>query len=172
MLIDNFMLVSEGACARRRPSRSSRSGYPARNPDQNMADLRAMVACQRERRAVSWSMVAHFGLDTVLAYMRHVQDNAEESVRRVIEVLRDGEFAYEMDNGARDPVRITIDHANRSATIDFTGTSRQLDNNFNAPSRGYHVGRDVRLPHAGQRRHSAECRLPEAAQGDLPRDAC
>ncbi len=79
-------------------------------------------------------MVDHFGLDVVHAYMRHVQDNAEESVRRVIDVLKDGEFAYEMDNGAVIRVRITIDKAARGATIDFTGTSAQLPSNFNAPS--------------------------------------
>jgi 5-oxoprolinase (ATP-hydrolysing) len=79
-------------------------------------------------------MVAHFGLDVVHAYMRHVQDNAEEAVRRVIDVLRDGEFAYEMDNGAVIRVRIAIDRARRCARIDFTGTSPQLADNFNAPA--------------------------------------
>jgi 5-oxoprolinase (ATP-hydrolysing) len=79
-------------------------------------------------------MVEHFGLDVVHAYMRHVQDNAEEAVRRVIDVLKDGEFAYEMDNGGLIKVRIGIDKTTRSATIDFTGTSDQLPNNYNAPS--------------------------------------
>jgi 5-oxoprolinase (ATP-hydrolysing) len=79
-------------------------------------------------------MVAHFGLDVVKAYMRHVQDNAEECVRRVIGVLKDGEYAYEMDNGAVIRVKITIGADRRSATIDFTGTSAQLESNFNAPS--------------------------------------
>ena len=79
-------------------------------------------------------MVAHFGLEMVEAYMGHVQDNAEESVRRVIGVLRDGEFDYEMDNGAVIRVKITIGADRRSATVDFTGTSPQLESNFNAPS--------------------------------------
>ena len=79
-------------------------------------------------------MVAHFGLPVVHAYMRHVQDNAEESVRRVLSVLRDGEFSYPMDNGAVVRVAIRVDRARRSAVIDFTGTSAQQDGNFNAPS--------------------------------------
>jgi 5-oxoprolinase (ATP-hydrolysing) len=79
-------------------------------------------------------MVAHFGLDVVRAYMRHVQDNAEESVRRVIGVLKDGEFDYPLDNGARIKVKIRIGEDRRSAGIDFTGTSAQLPNNFNAPA--------------------------------------
>jgi 5-oxoprolinase (ATP-hydrolysing) len=79
-------------------------------------------------------MVAHFGLETVQAYMRHVQDNAEEAVRRVIAVLSDGEFSCPMDNGAVIRVRISIDRAAREATIDFAGTSAQLPNNFNAPT--------------------------------------
>jgi 5-oxoprolinase (ATP-hydrolysing) len=79
-------------------------------------------------------MVDHFGLETVTAYMDHVQDNAEEQVRRVLDVLKDGSFVQRLDNGAEIHVRIAIDRANRSATVDFTGTSDQLDNNFNAPS--------------------------------------
>src|SRR6202007_44160 len=79
-------------------------------------------------------MVAHFGLDVVKAYMRHVQDNAEECVRRVIGVLKDGEFSYEMDNGAVIRVKITIGADRRSAAIDFTGTSAQLESNSNAPA--------------------------------------
>jgi 5-oxoprolinase (ATP-hydrolysing) len=79
-------------------------------------------------------MIDHFGLDVVQAYMRHVQDNAEESVRRVIDTLVDGEYRYRMDSGVTIAVRVTVDHATRSATIDFTGTSPQLDTNFNAPS--------------------------------------
>ena len=79
-------------------------------------------------------MVAHFGLPVVRAYMRHVQDNAEESVRRVLDVLKDGHFEYEMDSGAKIAVTISIDKAQREATIDFTGTSAQQPTNFNAPS--------------------------------------
>ena len=135
VLIDNFQLVSDGTLLERE-TRSLLAGarYPARNPDQNLADLRAMIASNQKGVVELERAIAHFGLDTVLAYMRHVQDNAEESVRRVIEVLKDGEFAYEMDNGATIRVRITIDRARRGATIDFTGTSSQLDSNFNAPA--------------------------------------
>ena len=109
-------------------------------------------------------MVAHFGLDVVQAYMRHVQDNAEESVRRVIGVLKDGEFAYEMDNGAVIRVKITIGADRRSATIDFTGTSAQLDEQLQRAGGGGDGRGALRLPHAGRRRHPAQRRLPEAAR--------
>jgi 5-oxoprolinase (ATP-hydrolysing) len=99
-----------------------------------MADLRAMIAANAKGVQELRRMVQHFGLDVVHGYMRHVQDNAEEAVRRVIEVLRDGAFAYEMDCGGVIRVRIAIDRAARRATIDFTGTSAQLPNNYNAPS--------------------------------------
>jgi 5-oxoprolinase (ATP-hydrolysing) len=79
-------------------------------------------------------MIDHFGLDVVRAYMRHVQDNAEEAVRRVIDALGDGGYRYQMDSGAVIAVRVTVDRERRAATIDFTGTSPQLDTNFNAPS--------------------------------------
>jgi 5-oxoprolinase (ATP-hydrolysing) len=135
VLIDNFKLVSEGNLLERE-MRALLAGarYPARNPNQNLADLRAMIASNQKGVVELERTIAHFGLDTVFAYMRHVQDNAEESVRRVIDVLKDGEFAYEMDNGAVIRVKITIDRANRGASIDFTGTSSQLDSNFNAPA--------------------------------------
>jgi 5-oxoprolinase (ATP-hydrolysing) len=135
VLIDNFKLVSAGTLLERE-TRELLAGarYPARNPDQNLADLRAMIASNQKGVVELERAIAHFGLDTVLAYMQHVQDNAEESVRRVIEVLKDGEFAYEMDNGATIRVKITIDRPRRGATIDFTGTSPQLDSNFNAPA--------------------------------------
>ena len=135
VLIDNFPLVS-GGILRERETRAllADARYPARNPDQNIADLRAMVAANQKGVAELRRAVAHFGLDTVLAYMKHVQDNAEESVRRVIDVLKDGEFSYEMDNGAVIRVKIAIDRRARSAVIDFTGTSAQLESNFNAPA--------------------------------------
>jgi 5-oxoprolinase (ATP-hydrolysing) len=107
---------------------------PTRNPQQNMADLKAQIAANEKGREELLRMVEQFGLDVVQAYMRHVQDNAEESVRRVITVLRDGSFDYRLDNGALIRVRITVDRERREATIDFTGTSAQLPNNFNAPS--------------------------------------
>jgi 5-oxoprolinase (ATP-hydrolysing) len=135
VLIDNFLLVAQGRF-RERETHALLTGarYPARNPEQNLADLRAMVAANQKGVAELGRAVEHFGLETVLAYMRHVQDNAEESVRRVIGVLKDGEFAYEMDSGATIRVRITIDRPGRSAVVDFTGTSGQLDSNFNAPA--------------------------------------
>jgi 5-oxoprolinase (ATP-hydrolysing) len=108
--------------------------YPARNPQQNLADLKAQVAANEKGREELLRMVEQFGLDVVRAYMQHVQDNAEESVRRVIDVLHDGRYDYRLDNGAVIKAAITVDRATRSAVVDFTGTSAQLPNNFNAPS--------------------------------------
>ncbi|MFN0162358.1 MAG: hydantoinase B/oxoprolinase family protein [Burkholderiales bacterium] len=135
VLIDNFLLVEEGRLRDAETRALLGSGrYPSRNIDQNMADLRAMIAANEKGVQELRRMVTEFGLDVVHAYMQHVQDNAEESVRRVIDVLKDGEFAYEMDHGAVIRVKISIDRENRGATVDFTGTSPQLPNNFNAPS--------------------------------------
>jgi 5-oxoprolinase (ATP-hydrolysing) len=137
VLINNFKLV-DGAdgVLREAEARALLTGarYPARNPDQNMADLRAQVAANQKGVEELRKMVAHFGLDVVRAYMGHVQDNAEEAVRRVITALKDGSYRYELDNGARIDVAIRVDRAARTAEIDFTGTSGQLENNFNAPS--------------------------------------
>ncbi|MGJ9416390.1 hydantoinase B/oxoprolinase family protein [Massilia sp. CMS3.1] len=137
VLINNFKLIdgSDGLL-REAEARAMLTGarYPARNPDQNMADLRAQVAANQKGVDELHRMVAHFGLDVVRAYMGHVQDNAEEAVRRVITALKDGAFTVELDNGARIVVAITVNLAARSARIDFTGTSSQLPNNFNAPS--------------------------------------
>jgi len=135
VLIDNFLLVSAGRLREQETVALLSSGrYPSRNTAQNMADLRAMIAANEKGVQELRRMVAHFGLDVVHAYMQHVQDNAEESVRRVIDVLKDGAFSYAMDHGAVIKVAIRIDKAKRSAEIDFTGTSPQLHNNFNAPS--------------------------------------
>ena len=137
VLIDNFKLVDgRDGVLREAEARALLGGarYPARNPDQNMADLRAQVAANRKGVEELHHMVAHFGLDVVRAYMGHVQDNAEEAVRRVIGALKDGSFTVELDNGARIAVAITVDRQARSARIDFGGTSPQLANNFNAPS--------------------------------------
>jgi 5-oxoprolinase (ATP-hydrolysing) len=135
VLIDDFLLVEEGRLREAETIALLSSGnHPVRNVRQNMADLRAMIAANETGVQELLRMVKHYGLDVVHAYMRHVQDNAEEAVRRVIEVLKDGEFAYEMDNGAVIRVRIAIDRAARSAVIDFTGTSPQLPDNFNAPA--------------------------------------
>ncbi|MBL8385501.1 MAG: hydantoinase B/oxoprolinase family protein [Burkholderiales bacterium] len=140
VLIDNFLLVEEGRLRDAETRALLASGkYPSRNVDQNMADLRAMIAANEKGAQELRRMVAEFGLAVVHAYMRLVQDNAEESVRRVIEVLKDGEFAYEMDHGAVIRVKVTLDKAARSGIIDFTGTSAQLPNNFNAPAAVCHA---------------------------------
>ena len=135
VLIDNFLLVEQGRLREAETVALLTSGkYPVRNVQQNMADLRAMIAANEKGVQELRKQVAHFGLDVVHAYMKHVQDNAEEAVRRVIDVLRDGEFTYALDNGGVIRVKISIDRRARSATVDFTGTSPQLANNFNAPS--------------------------------------
>jgi 5-oxoprolinase (ATP-hydrolysing) len=108
--------------------------FPARNATQNLADLKAQIAANEKGVQELRKMVAQFGLDVVQAYMGHVQDNAEESVRRVITRLQDGQFTLALDNGAQIQVAIRVDAAARSALIDFTGTSAQQTNNFNAPT--------------------------------------
>jgi 5-oxoprolinase (ATP-hydrolysing) len=180
VLFDNFLLLRDGTLRehalraqlagglderRAAPSSSTPSGggaqrqganrYPARNPDQTIADLRAQIAANEKGVQELRAMVAQYGHQTVAAYMRHVQDNAEESVRRVITALasrppgppegappaqgagpvpgRDGRFELPLDNGAVIRVGVTVDAAARSARIDFSGTSAQLPNNFNAP---------------------------------------
>ena len=135
VLIDNFLLVEEGRLREAETRALLASGkYPSRNVEQNMADLRAMIAANEKGVQELRRMVGEFGLATVHAYMQHVQDNAEEAVRRVIDVLKDGEFSYEMDHGAVIKVKITLDKATRTGIIDFTDTSAQVANNFNAPS--------------------------------------
>ncbi|MEQ8603306.1 MAG: hydantoinase B/oxoprolinase family protein [Marivibrio sp.] len=135
VLIDNFKLVDQGEFRRDALFDLLSSGaYPARNPEQNLADLEAQIAANEKGVKELNKMVESFGLDTVLAYMGHVQDNAEESVRRVIDVLKPGEFSYEMDDGAVIKVAVSIDKDKRQAKVDFTGTSDQLESNFNAPS--------------------------------------
>jgi 5-oxoprolinase (ATP-hydrolysing) len=135
VLIDNFKLVARGTFREAEMRALLASGkYPVRNPDQNIADLKAQIAANEKGVQELRRMVGHFGLDTVMAYMGHVQNNAEESVRRVIDVLKDGSFAYEMDDGSVIKVAISIDRENRSARVDFTGTSPQQPTNFNAPA--------------------------------------
>jgi 5-oxoprolinase (ATP-hydrolysing) len=135
VLIDNFLLVEEGRFREKETVELLRSGrYPVRNVQQNIADLQAQIAANEKGVQELRRMVEHFGLDVVRAYMRHVQDNAEESVRRVIGVLKDGSFSLPLDNGAVIKVKLTIAGDRRAARIDFGGTSKQLDNNFNAPA--------------------------------------
>jgi N-methylhydantoinase B len=134
ILFDNFLLVEEGnfqETALRHHLLNHT--YPARNPDQNLADFKAQIAANERGVQELRKMVWQYGLDIVQAYMKFVQANAEEAVRRAIAVLKDGSFVYKMDNGAQIQVQVTIHPESRSATIDFTGTSRQLDSNFNAP---------------------------------------
>jgi 5-oxoprolinase (ATP-hydrolysing) len=133
--IDNFKLVDKGVLREQETLALLRSGrYPSRNPEQNLADLKAQIAANEKGVQELRKMVAQFGLDVVQAYMRHVQDNAEESVRRVITRLKDGRFTLPLDNGAQIQVAIRVDAKSRSAEIDFTGTSPQQRNNFNAPT--------------------------------------
>ncbi|MGQ0663378.1 MAG: hydantoinase B/oxoprolinase family protein [Pseudomonadota bacterium] len=135
VLIDDFLLVEDGRFREREMTELLLSGrYPARNPAQNIADLKAQVAATAKGVQELRKMVAHFGLATVQAYMRHVQDNAEEQVRRVLDVLKEGSFAYEMDDGSVIRVKVSIDKAKRTGVVDFTGTSAQRPTNFNAPS--------------------------------------
>ncbi|MGY4098137.1 hydantoinase B/oxoprolinase family protein [Nocardia sp. R16R-3T] len=134
VIFDNWLLVEDGRFREDETLRLlTEAPYPSRNPATNLADLRAQIAANAKGVEEVRKMIEHFGLDVVEAYMRHVQDNAEESVRRVIDALDDGEYAYETDLGATIRVRVTVDRENRSATIDFSGTSAQLEGNFNAP---------------------------------------
>ena len=135
ILFDNFMLVDGGRFLETELRAHLGAGrWPARNPDQNVADLKAQIAAGAKGIEEVRRMIADFGLDVVHAYMKHVQDNAEEQVRRVIDVMRDGGFELPMDDGSLIRVRITFDKPRREATVDFTGTSAQRPNNFNAPS--------------------------------------
>ena len=134
VLLDNVLLVRDGQL-REAELRALLVGgaWPARNPDQTIADLRAQIAANEKGVQELRAMVAQWGPATVAAYMHHVQDNAEESVRRVITALKDGQFTLSMDNGAQIVVRLTVHAERREATIDFTGTSAQQPDNFNAP---------------------------------------
>ncbi len=134
VLFDNFLLVRNGQLREAELFAQLGGGrYPARNPQQTVADLRAQIAANEKGVQELQAMVAQFGRATVAAYMKHVQDNAEESVRRVITALKDGAYTLPLDNGAKIAVKVTVHAARREATIDFTGTSEQLPNNFNAP---------------------------------------
>jgi N-methylhydantoinase B len=134
ILFDNFLLVEDGSFREAAVRQHLLNHiYPARNPDQNIADFKAQIAANKRGGQELYKMVSQYGIDTVQAYMKFVQANAEESVRKAINLLKDGSFSYEMDNGARIQVKVKIHQESRSATIDFTGTSEQLNSNFNAP---------------------------------------
>ncbi len=132
--IDNFKLVDRGKfCERELYELLTKAKYPARNPLQNVNDLKAQIAACEKGAQEMRKMVAQFSLKVVHAYMTHVQDNADESVRRVIGRLHDSSFTYEADQGNVVAVKITVDKKKREATVDFTGTSPQQGSNFNAP---------------------------------------
>ncbi|MBE0584842.1 MAG: hydantoinase B/oxoprolinase family protein, partial [Desulfofustis sp.] len=135
VLIDNFLLVEGGRLREQVTRQLLGSGpYPCRNINQNMADLTAQIAANETGVSELRKMVAQFGLEVVHAYMKHVQDNAEESVRRVLDVLKDGRFVNRLDGGQQIAVHIKVDRSRREAIIDFTGTSPQHSGNYNAPT--------------------------------------
>ncbi|MEP7457187.1 hydantoinase B/oxoprolinase family protein [Phyllobacterium sp. SB3] len=132
--IDNFKLLDQGRlCEDELAALLTGAKYPVRTLLQNVNDLKAQVAANEKGVAELHKMIAHFGEDVVEAYMGHVQDNAAESVRRVLDQLQDGSFSYEMDQGCSIVVKISVDKAAREVTVDFTGTSEQRPDNFNAP---------------------------------------
>jgi 5-oxoprolinase (ATP-hydrolysing) len=134
VLIDNFRLVARDRLRESELRALLTAGpYPARNPEQNLADLKAQIAANETGARELRALVTRYGSATVAAYMDHVRDNAEESVRRAIGALRDGAYVLDLDNGAQIRVAVRVDAAQRGATIDFTGSSAQLPNNFNAP---------------------------------------
>ncbi|CAL9594695.1 hypothetical protein SUDANB70_05333 [Streptomyces sp. enrichment culture] len=134
VLFDTWLLAEDGRLREEETLRLlTGAPHPSRNPATNLADLRAQIAANQKGVDEVRRMIDVFGLDVVQAYMRHVQDNAEEAVRRVIDTLDDGAYTYETDSGAVIRVRVAVDRARRSATVDFTGTSAQLPTNFNAP---------------------------------------
>jgi len=134
VLIDNFRIVERGRFREKElVELLTNHPYPVRNVTQNVADLKAQIAANEKGVADLRKMVADFGLDVVEAYMGHVQDNAAESVARVIETLSDCEYEYPTDTGQVIKVKISVDRDKREATVDFTGTSDAMDNNFNAP---------------------------------------
>ena len=135
VLIDNFTIVSKGVFLEDEINALlAQAEHPARNVNQNIADLKAQVAAAEKGSQELLKVIEHYGIDVVHAYMGHVQDNAEESVRRVLDVLSDSSFTYQMDDGHQVCVSISVDKLKRSATIDFTGTSDQHPGNYNAPS--------------------------------------
>jgi N-methylhydantoinase B len=133
ILFDNFLLVEAGNFREAELRLLLNSSYPARNPDQNIADFQAQIAANNRGVQELHKMVGKYGLSTVQAYMKFVQDHAEAAVRQAIAHLQDGSFTYAMDNGAQIQVKVTVNKENRSAIVDFTGTSTQLNSNFNAP---------------------------------------
>jgi 5-oxoprolinase (ATP-hydrolysing) len=134
VLFDNFKVIDQGKFREKELYDALRGAkYPARNPLQNVNDMKAQIAANEKGVHELRKMVTHFTMPVVKAYMKHVQDNAAESVRRVIDRLHDSSFEYPMDLGTTIKVKISVDKKKREATVDFTGTSPQQPNNFNAP---------------------------------------
>ena len=170
VVIDDFLLV-DGGHFREAEFRALLAGakYPARSPDVNVADIKAQVAANEKGVQELRRVVAQYGWATVRAYMRHVMDNAEESVRRVLDRIGNGSFRY--THGQRHAARacaISVDRASRSAVVDFTGTGQQRRRQLQLAARGDARRGAVRVPLPGRRRHPAERRLPEAAPADHP----
>ena len=163
--MDNFKLVDRGRF-REKELMAALTGakYPARNPVQNINDIKAQIAANEKGVAELRKMVAQFTLPVVKAYMQHVQDNAAESVRRVIDRLHDSEFSYEMDQGTVIKVKITVDKHKREATVDFTGTSAAAADQLQCARARHPRGRALRVPRHGGRRHPDERRLLKADQ--------
>jgi 5-oxoprolinase (ATP-hydrolysing) len=135
ILIDNFLLVDRGEFKQSELlTILNSSSYPARNPSQNIADLQAQIAANERGVQELLKTINRYGLEIVCNYMKHIQDNAEMAVRQVISQLKDGEFTCELDDGNKIRVAITINRQTQTAKIDFTGTSAQVQTNFNAPT--------------------------------------
>ena len=167
--IDNFLLVERGWFRERELYDLLASGpYPARNPLQNVNDLKAQIAANEKGARELRRMVDMFSLEMVEAYMGHVQDNADESVRRVIDRLADGEATSVTDQGAIIKVRISVDKQRREATVDFTGTSPQQAVELQRARAGDARGRALCVSRHGRRRDPDERGLPEAD----PRSFC
>jgi 5-oxoprolinase (ATP-hydrolysing) len=135
VLIDNWLLVDQGRL-REQETLALLAGaeHPSRDPRTNLADLRAQIAANAKGAQELHRMAAQYGIDVVRGYMGHVRENAAEAVRNVITALHDGSFRYELDSGAVIQVKVTVNKEDRTAVIDFTGTSGTLSSNFNAPS--------------------------------------
>ncbi len=163
VVIDDFLLV-EGGRFREQEFRDllASARYPARSPDVNVADIKAQVAANEAGVQELGRVVGQFGWEQVRAYMGHVMDNAEESVRRVIDRIGDGDFHYIMDDGSPLRVAVRVDRARREAVVDFAGTGPQRGGQLQRAARRHARGRALRFPLPGRRRYPAQRRLPQA----------
>ncbi len=152
VLIDNFKLVDRGKLREAGIARIAwAGGYPARNPAQNLADIRAQIAANATGGAELKSLVAKYGVATVMAYMQHVQDNAEESVRGAITALKDGRYTLPLDNGACIQVSVRIDPELRCGLYRLHRQQCSVAGQFQRAARHHHGCRAVRVSHAGER---------------------